>query len=153
MTDWQWVWAYTCTRAFVYNLVTKIIYVTIEQMFCIPTGCCLAPIKLIIVLHEHTNLGPSVPLKTGTWYIRDILELFLQGYCALQESQMKININLAVAPPLAYPMTSLSGTPTHSLRQYGFFSEPPRRRQMPKSGNLKRSESVIFWWHRELRTF
>ena len=35
-------------------------------------------------------------------------------------------------------------TPTHSLRQYGFFSEPPRRRQMPKGGNLKRSESLLF---------
>jgi len=30
------------------------------------------------------------------------LELFLQGYCALQESQIKMNFNLAVAPPLAY---------------------------------------------------
>ena len=86
----------------------------------------------------------SVPLRTGTCYIRDILELFLKGYCALQESQMKMNFNLAVAPPLAYPMTSLLATPTHSVRQYGFFSEPPRRRQMPKGGNLKRSESLLF---------
>ena len=68
----------------------------------------------------------------------------MQGYCALQESQMKMKFNLAVAPPLAYPMTSLSATPTHSVRQYGFFSEPPQRRQMPKSGNLKRSESLLF---------
>jgi len=71
------------------------------------------------------------------------LELFLKGYCALQESQMKMNFNLAVAPPLAYPMTSLSATPTHSVQQYGFFSEPHRRRQIPKSGNLKRSESLL----------
>ena len=55
-----------------------------------------------------------------------------------------MNFNLAVASPLVYPMTSLSATPTHSLRQYGFFSEPPRRRQMPKGGNLKRSESLLY---------
>jgi len=55
-----------------------------------------------------------------------------------------MNFNLAVAPHLAYPMISLLATPTHSLRQYGFFSEPPRRRQMPKGGNLKRSESLLF---------
>ena len=86
----------------------------------------------------------SVPLRTGTCYIRDILDFFLQGYCALQESQMKMNFNLAVAPPIAYPMTSLSAMPTHSFHQYGFFSEPPRWRQMSKFGNLKRSESLLF---------
>jgi len=32
----------------------------------------------------------------------------------------------------------------NSLLQYGFFSEPPRRRQMPKGDNLKRSESLLF---------
>ena len=86
----------------------------------------------------------SVPLRTGTCYIRDILELFLQGYCALQESQMKMNFTLVVAPPLVYPMMSLLATPTHSARRYGFFSEPPRWRQMPKCGNLKRCESLSF---------
>ena len=60
-------------------------------------------------------LTDSVPLRTGTYHIRDILELFLQGYCALQESQMKMNFTLAVAPPLAYPMTSLSATPKDSV--------------------------------------
>ena len=79
----------------------------------------------------------SVPLRTGTCYMRDILELFLKGYCALQESQMKMNFNLAVAPPLAYPMTSLLATPTHSLRQYGFLSEPPRQKQIAKRQQLK----------------
>jgi len=95
--------------------------------------------ELLNMCLSHT----SVPLRTGTCYIRDILALFFQGYCALQESQMKMNFNLAVAPPLVYPMTSLSATPTHSVRQYGFVSEPPRRRQMPKIGNLKRSESLL----------
>ena len=57
---------------------------------------------------------------------------------------MKMNFNLAVAPPLAYPMMSLLAMPTHSIRQYGFFGEPPRWRQMPKCGNLKHSESLLF---------
>ena len=54
----------------------------------------------------------------------------LQSYCALQESQIKMNFTLTVAPPLVYPMTSLSATPTHSARRYGFgfFSEPPQPR-------------------------
>jgi len=73
----------------------------------------------------HLFQASSVPLRTGTCYVRDILELYLQGYCALQESQMKINFNLAVAPLLEYPMTSLLATSTHSVRQYGFFSDPP----------------------------
>ena len=84
----------------------------------------------------------SVPLRTGTCYIRDILELFLQG--TLRESQMKMNFTLAVAPPLVYPMSSLSAMPTHSVRQYGFFSEPPQRRQMPKMRQLKHCESLSF---------
>jgi len=42
----------------------------------------------------------SVPLRTGTCYIRDIFVLFLQDYCALQELLMKMNFTLAVAPPL-----------------------------------------------------
>ena len=50
---------------------------------------------------EGAAQGYSVPLRTGTCYIRDILELFLQGYSALQESQMKMNFNSAVVPHLA----------------------------------------------------
>ena len=47
------------------------------------------------------NIIYSVPLRTGTCYIRDILELVLQlqGYCVLQESQMQMNFTLAVAHP------------------------------------------------------
>ena len=70
--------------------------------------------------------------------------LFLQGYCALQELLMKMNFTLAVAPPFVHPMTSLPATPTHSVRKYGFFSEPTRRRQVAKYGNLKRCESLSF---------
>ena len=70
----------------------------------------------------------SVPLRTGTSYIRDIFVLFLQDYCALQELLMKMNFTIAVAPPFVHPMTSLPATPTHSV----------------KYGNLKRCESLSF---------
>jgi len=86
----------------------------------------------------------SVPLRTGTSYIRDIFVLFLQDYCALQELLMKMNFTIAVAPPFVHPMTSLPATPTHSVRKYGFFSEPTRRRQVAKYGNLKRCQSLSF---------
>ena len=81
----------------------------------------------------HTDL--SVPLRTGTCYIRDIFVLFLQDYCALQEL-------LAVAPPFVHPMTSLAAMPTHSVRKYGFISEPTRWRQVAKYSNLNRCESL-----------
>ena len=68
--------------------------------------------------------------------------LFLQDYCALQELLMKMNFTIAVAPPTVHPMTSLPATPTQTVRKYGFFSEPTRRRQ--KYGNLKRCESLSF---------
>jgi len=57
----------------------------------------------------------SVPLRTGTCYIRDVFVLFMQDYCALQELLMRMNFTLAVAPPFVYPMTSLPATPTHSV--------------------------------------
>jgi len=72
----------------------------------------------------------SVPLRTGTCYIRDIFVLFLQDYCALQELLMKMNFTLAVAPPFGHSMTSLPATPTHSVRKYDFFSEPTWQRQV-----------------------
>jgi len=81
----------------------------------------------------------SVPLRTGTCY-RDIFVLFLQDYCALQEL---LNFTIAVAPPFVHPMTSLPATPNHSVRKYGFFSEPTRRRQVAKLKTLR--ISVIFW--------
>jgi len=43
---------------------------------------------------------------------------------------------------------SLLATPTHSVRKYGFFSEPTQRRQVAQYGKLKRCGSVIFWWQR-----
>jgi len=86
----------------------------------------------------------SVPLRTGTCYIRDIFVLFLQDYCAPQELLMKMNFTIAVAPPFVHPMTSLPATPTHSVRKYGFFSEPTWRRQVAKYGHLKRCESLSF---------
>jgi len=58
---------------------------------------------------------------------------------------MNMNFTIAVAPPFVHPMTSLPTTPTHSVRKYGFFSEPTWWRQVAKYGNLKRCESVIFW--------
>ena len=88
---------------------------------------------------QHTN---SVPLRTGTCYIKDIFVLFLQDYCAQQELLMKMNFTTAVAPPFVHPMTSLPATPTYSVRKYGFFSEPTRRRQVAKYCNLKRCESL-----------
>ena len=87
----------------------------------------------------------SVPLRTGTCYIRDIFAVFLQDYCALLELLMEMNFTIAVAPPFVHPMTSLPATPTHSVQKYGFLSEPTRQRQVAKYGNL--------WWHRELRAF
>ena len=68
--------------------------------------------------------------------------LFLQDYCALQELLIKMNFTLAVAPPFVHPMTSLPATPTHSVRKYGFLSEPTRQRQVAKYGNLKPCESL-----------
>ena len=75
----------------------------------------------------------SVPLRTGTcyMYIRGIFVLFLQDYCAL-----KMNFTLVVAQPFVHPMTSLLALPIHSVRKYGFLSEPTRRRQVAKYGNL-----------------
>ena len=70
--------------------------------------------------------------------------LYLQDYCALQELIMKMIFTLAVAPPFVYPMTSLPSTPTHSIRKYGFLSEPTQRKQVAKYGNLKRCESRSF---------
>jgi len=83
----------------------------------------------------------SVPLRTGTCYIRDIFVLFLQDHCALQELLMKMNLAIPVAPPFVHPMTSLLATPTHSVQKYGL---PTRRRQVAKYGNLKRCESLSF---------
>ena len=71
----------------------------------------------------------SVPLRTRACYIRAIFVLFLQDYCALQELLMKMNFTLAVAPPFMHAMMSLPATPTHSVRKYGFLSEPTWRRQ------------------------
>ena len=48
------------------------------------------------------------------------------------------------SPTLVHPITSLPATPTHSVRKYGFFSEPTWRRQVAKYGNLKRCESLSF---------
>jgi len=62
----------------------------------------------------------------------------------LQELLRKINFTLAVAPPFVYPMTSLLATPTQSVWEYGFFSEPARQRQVAKYDNLKRRESLPF---------
>ena len=81
--------------------------------------------------------------------------LFLQDYCALQELLYNENeFCTAVAPPFVHPVTSLPATPTHSVRKYGFFSEPTRRRhlwrrQVAKYGNLKRCESLSFSGDRE----
>ena len=86
----------------------------------------------------------SVPLRTGTCYIRGIFVLFLQAYCALHELLMKMNFTVAVAPPFVHPMTSLPATPNHSVGKYGFFSEPARQRQVAKYDNFKRRESLPF---------
>ena len=86
----------------------------------------------------------SVPLRTGTCYIRGIFVLFLQAYCALHELLMKMNFTVAVAPPFVHPMTSLPATPNHSVGKYGFLSEPTWRRQVAKYGNLNRCESLSF---------
>ena len=86
--------------------------------------------------------APSVPLRTGSCYIRGIFVLCLQDYCALQELLMKMNFTLAIAPPFVHPMTSLLATPTHSVQKYGFLSEPTQRRHLAKYGNLKRCESL-----------
>jgi len=115
--------------------------------------CLLGQEDPIYAFLDYLKFDYSVPLRTGTSYIRDIFVLFLQDYCALQELLMKINFTIAVAPPFVHPMTSLPATPTHSVWKYGFFSEPTWRRQVAKYGNLKRCESVIFWRRRELRAF
>ena len=70
--------------------------------------------------------------------------LFLQDYCALQELLVKKNFTLAVAPPFVHPMTSLPAMATHSIRKYGFLSEPTEQRQVAKYGNLKCCESLSF---------
>ena len=63
--------------------------------------------------------------------------LLLQDYCALQELLMKMNFTIAVAPPFVYPMMSLPATPTHSVRIYGFLSEPTLRETIGKIRQLK----------------
>ena len=102
------------------------------------------PSPFLVFLKDETSHHVSVPLRTGTCYIRDIFVLFLQGYCALQELIMKMNFILSVAPPSVHSMTSLPAMPTHSVWKYGFFSEPARQRQVAKCGNLKRCESLSF---------
>jgi len=57
---------------------------------------------------------------------------------------MKMDFTIAVAPPFAHPMMSLPAMPTHSVRKYGFFSEPTQRRHVAKYGNLKHCESLSF---------
>ena len=83
-----------------------------------------------------------VPLRTGTCYIKDILLLFFQDYCALQELLMKMNFTIAVAPCASNDVTS--GHATRSVWKYGFSSEPTQQRQVAKYGNLKRCESLSF---------
>ena len=106
----------------------------------VPSVCVVLFVKQNVLVPMYL-----VPLRTGTCYIRDIFVLFLQDYCALQELLMKMNFTIAVAPPFVHPMTSLPAMPTHSVQKYGFFSEPARRRQLAKYGNLKHHESLIFW--------
>jgi len=79
----------------------------------------------------------SVPLRTGTCYIRDIFVLFLYDYCSLQKLLMKMKFTIAVAPPFVHPMTSLPATLTHSVQKYGFFSEPTWQRTSGKIWQLK----------------
>ena len=77
-----------------------------------------------------------------------LYQTFLCCFCKIivlsRNLLIKMNFTLAVAPPFVHPMTSLPATPTHSVRKYGFFSEPTRRRQVAKYGNLKRCESLSF---------
>jgi len=90
---------------------------------------------------------PSILSAIKDWDLAatsDIFVLFLQDYCALQELLVKMNFTIAVAPPFVHPMTSLPAMPTHSVRKYGFFSEPTWRRQVAKYGNLKHCESLSF---------
>jgi len=84
----------------------------------------------------------SVPLRTGTCYVRDIF-VFARLLCSAGITN-EMNFTLAVAPSFVHPMTSLPAMPTHSVRKYGFFSEPTPRRQVAKYGNLKRCESLSF---------
>ena len=106
--------------------------------------CWLPRVNLVDFSNSAGKMLYSVPLRTGTSYIRDIFVLFLLDYCALQELLMKMYFTIAVAPPFVHPMTSLPATPTHSVRKYGFFSEPTRWRQVAKYGNLKHCESLSF---------
>ena len=102
--------------------------------------------KIFVMDNKYSKkiTAVCVPDRLSNYYIRDILELFLQGYPALQESQMKMNFTLAVAPPLVYPMTSLSATPTHSIWRYGFLREPLNGDKMPKCANWKCCEYLSF---------
>ena len=99
---------------------------------------------IYLVIYLVSGVDSSVPLRTGTCYIRDIFVLFWQDYYALQELLMKMKFTTAVATPFVHPMTSLPAMPTHSVWKYGFFSEPTPQRQMAKYGNLKRCESLSF---------
>jgi len=57
---------------------------------------------------------------------------------------MKMNFIIAVAQPVVILITSLLVTPTQSVQKHGFFSEPTRRKQVAKYGNLKCCESLSF---------
>jgi len=62
----------------------------------------------------NTVITISVPLKTGTCYIRDIFVLFLQDNCALHELLMKMNFHTSSSPTLCASNDVTSGH-AHSL--------------------------------------
>ena len=104
--------------------------------------CCLIFVSILQRIEMNTVTG----MLLSTIKDWDLLHQrhFCVDYCALQELLMKMNFTIAVAPPSVHPMMSLPTTPTHSVQKYGFFSEPTRRRQVAKYGNLKHYESLSF---------
>ena len=65
---------------------------------------CISCLSCAQVLDAAITPG-TVPLRTGTGYIRYIFVVFARLL-------MKMNFTIAVAPPYLHPMTSLPATPT-----------------------------------------
>ena len=98
-------------------------------------------------LHNKYFVRQALPLSTiKDWDLlhqRHFGVVFARLLCSAGiTNENEIQFSGSPTPRVSNDVTL--ATPTHSVRQYGFFSEPPRRRQMPKSGNLKRSESLLF---------
>ena len=94
---------------------------------------------LITRLHHSYLQGYSVPLRTGTCYIRYFCVVFARLLCSAGIANEN-EFHTSSSPSLRTSNDITSGQ-AHSLcSEICFFSEPTRWRQVAKYGNLKRCD-------------